>query len=176
MGLDLYIEARIREKKTGRILSSDPEDKYVPEDEKGFFEICWWCSSDFHDIRQEMIRISNRHAGTDYTDSDFVIPIPKNALRDIYAYLIKRSCLPADELFETLLDHMDCQDRNSYEKMNLINADKLHDLLWILEQIDHEDHILANPYEKHILVPDDQKLFEENPQACAWEFRIFNSY
>ncbi|MDE7319967.1 MAG: hypothetical protein K2N46_09560 [Lachnospiraceae bacterium] len=176
MGLDLYLEARIRDRKTGRILSSVPEDNYVSEDEKGFFEICWWCSSDFYDIRKEMIRISNRHAKTSYTDSDFIIPVPKTALRDIYAYLVTRACLPADEHFNTLPDHMEWQHRNSYEKMNLINAEKLHDLLWMLEQINHEDPIPANPYIEYILHPDDQRFFEKEPQACEWEFRIFNSY
>lgn len=36
MGLDLYIEARIREKKTGRIISSDMYEECTDNKDKGF--------------------------------------------------------------------------------------------------------------------------------------------
>ena len=102
MGLDLYIEARIKEKATGQVISSNKHEEYADEEDKGFFEICWWCSSSFSDVRVKMIEISNKHAGTDYIDSDFIIPIPQSALREIYAYLVSRSYLPDDEYFEVL--------------------------------------------------------------------------
>ncbi|MBD5159604.1 MAG: hypothetical protein HDT23_05105 [Ruminococcus sp.] len=94
MGLDLYIEALIREKKTGRVISNPYED--------GFFEVCWWCGHDFGDIIDKMIDICNRHMNTSYTDEDDEIPVPQSALRDIYALLVKRSYLPDDEYFEVL--------------------------------------------------------------------------
>lgn len=75
MGLDLYIEARIREKTTGRVISAGTEDRYAEDEDRGFFEICWWRGWIFADIRAELAAISNRHAGTHYTDSDFVIPV-----------------------------------------------------------------------------------------------------
>lgn len=36
MGLDLYIEARIKEKKTGRVISHSSDDPYVEEAARGF--------------------------------------------------------------------------------------------------------------------------------------------
>ena len=177
MGLDLYIEARIREKQTGRVISADPYEECVDEDDKGFFEICWWCSRAFFDIRSEMIRISNRYAGTGYTDSDFAIPVPQAALHDIYAYLVKRSCLHDEEHFEALPCETEWEERFSYEKANLLNADKLHDLLFILDSIKYSnafwtDHIIKD------CIPGtgDLMSLKTDPQAYEWEFRIFNSY
>ena len=177
MGLDLYIEARIREKKTGRFISSDQYEEYADEEDKGFFEICWWCSRAFYGIRSKMIEISNRHAGTDHTDSDFIIPVPQAALRDIYAYLVNRSCLSDDEHFEAIPCEVEWKERFSYEKMNLINAGKLHDLLWILDSIKHSNDFWADGIIKeHIPVTSDLISLKEDPQAYEWEFRIFNSY
>ena len=34
-----------------------------------------------------MIKIGNRHAGMEYTNADFRIPVPQSALRDIYAFI-----------------------------------------------------------------------------------------
>lgn len=176
MGLDLYIEARVREKKSGRVISFDAYEEYAAEEEKGFFEICWWCGWDFSDIRKKLIEISNRHAGTRHTDSDLLIPVPRSALRDIYAYLIKRCCLTGNEPFEIPPGSTEWQERNTYEKMNLVNANKLHDLLYTLDQIEHEHCVFGNLYKEHILNVDDQILLEEHPQDCEWEFRILNSY
>lgn len=177
MGLDLYIEARISEKKTGRFISSGMYEQYEDDDDKGFFEICWWCSWDFFDIRTKMIEISNKHAETNYTDSDLVIPIPQSALRDIYAYIVNRSYLPDDEYFEVLPPNNEWEERGSYEKMNLVNADKLHDFLWILNSIKYDNRIcLDYILKEHILSETDFLRFAENPQTYEWEFRILNSY
>ena len=70
MGLDLYIEARIKEKKTGRCVLVNPQVNRLFDEDEGFFEICWWCGGIFNDIREKMIEISNRYAGTNYTDLD----------------------------------------------------------------------------------------------------------
>ena len=174
MGLDLYIEARISEKKTGKVISSDEYGEYADDEDKGFFEICWWCSRDFCDIRAKMIEISNKYAGTNYTDSDFVVPIPQSALREIYAYIVKRSYLPDHEYFEALPCNIEWRERGTYEKMNLVNAEKLHDLLWTLNLIKYDNDICID--KKYIPDEKDLKLLKENPQAYEWEFRIFNSY
>lgn len=178
MGLDLYIEARIREKKTRRIISVSSGDEYVYEDDIGFFEICWWCSWIFEDIRAKMIEICNRHAGTHYSDSDNVIPIPQSALRDIYAYLVNRSFLPDDECLEVLPCNIEWEERNSYEIMNLQNAEKLHFVLYVLKSTEFANYIPVDYHsgKKYIPIENDLKLFGENPQAYEWEFRIENSY
>ncbi|MBQ2803525.1 MAG: hypothetical protein IJF07_06470 [Lachnospiraceae bacterium] len=177
MGLDLYIEARIRDKKTKRLISCDKCGEYVTDRDKGFFEICWWCSHLFEDVRVKMIEICNKHAKANYTYLDYVIPIPQTALREIQAYLVKRSYLPKEEEFEVLPCNIEWQERASYEKMNLVNANKLHDLLWTLQTIKYDNDICIENIEK-LCVPDekDRKHLKENPQAYEWEFRIFNSY
>lgn len=177
MGLDLYMEARIKEKKTGRIISSDIYEEYADDEDKGFFEICWWCSWVFCDIRSKMIEISNSYGGTDHTDSDLVIPVPQAALRDIYAYLVNRSCLPDEESFQAVPRETEWEERLTYEKMNLTNAGKLHDLLRILQSIKHSDAFWTEGMIKeHVPSASDLTSLEENPQAYEWEFRIFNSY
>lgn len=175
MGLDLYIEARIREKKTGQLISSGTDDKFIDDEDRGFFEVCWWSSWDFGDIRAKMIEISNKYAETAYTDSDFIIPVPQSALREIYAYIVNRSYLPDDEYFEVLPCNTEWAERSAYEIMNLTNAVKLHDLLHTLNSIKYDNDTMEYRPE---CIPDenDRKLFEEDPQAYEWEFRIFNSY
>ena len=74
-----------------------------------------------------MIAISNRYAGTHYTDADFIIPVPQTALREIYAYLVSRCYLADEEYLEVLACNIEWEERDAYEKMNLGNAQKLHD-------------------------------------------------
>ena len=147
MGLDLYIEARIREKKTRRIISVSSGDEYVYEDDIGFFEICWWCSWIFEDIRAKMIEIN-------------------------------RSFLPDDECLEVLPCNIEWEERNSYEIMNLQNAEKLHFVLYVLKSTEFANYISVDYHsgKKYIPIENDLKLFGENPQAYEWEFRIENSY
>ena len=40
MGYDLYIQARIKEKRTGRVISRGDSDDYTAEDDIVFFDIC----------------------------------------------------------------------------------------------------------------------------------------
>lgn len=174
MGLDLYIEARVIEEKTGRVISTDGNEEYTDDEDKGYFEICWWCSWVFSDIREKMIEISNKYAKNNYTDSEFVIPIPQEALREIYAYIVNRSYLSDDEHFEVLSGDTEWQIKSSYEKMNLINAEKLHDFIWTLESIKYDNGICID--EKYIADKNDLMHLKENPRAYKWEFRIYNSY
>lgn len=171
MSLDIYLEARIKEK-SGRCISSNINQEYY--DDEGFFEICSWHSRLFCDVRTRLIEISNAYAGTHYTDSDFVIPVPQSALREMYEYLIERAHLHDNEIFEVLEGGSEWIERGSYEKMNLCNAEKLHDLIWNLNLIQYENTILLDG----IYIPDkrDLALLEKNPAAYEWEFRICNSY
>ena len=75
MGHDLYIQARIREKRTERVISCGDSDDYAAQEDIGFFDICWWCGSPECDVRIRMIEICGSHGGADYTDSDLFIPI-----------------------------------------------------------------------------------------------------
>lgn len=128
----------------------------------------------FSDIRTKMIEISNKYAGTDYTVLDFVIPIPQSALREIYAYIVNRSCLSDDECFEVSPCDIEWEVRAGYEKTNLLNAEKLHDLLYMLNTKENDNTV--SMVGKYIFVKNDLKHLEENPKEYKWEFRIFNSY
>lgn len=178
MGLDLYIEARIREKTTGRVISAGTEDRYAEDEDRGFFEICWWRGWIFADIRAELAAISNRHAGTHYTDSDFVIPVPQSALREIYAHIVKRTCLAGDEKLEIPPCSSAWKERSAYEGMNLDNAGKLHRLLYVLDSIEYTNYIHVDDKTgaKYIPAQSDLKQFGGNPQAYVWDIRIDNSY
>lgn len=181
MGLDLYIEARIKEKKTGRVISHGSDDPYVEEAARGFFEICWWCGWDCCDIRDKMIEICNSHAGTGYTNSDFKIPIPSSALRDIYAYIVKRCYLPDDEPFGDVpyeTEVYEWTERRIYERANLTNADKLFGLIDILGEIKYNNDTSGywSLYKENIPNESDLRFFEDNPSAYEWEFRVWNSY
>lgn len=181
MGLDLYIEARIKEKETGRVISYGSDDPYVEEETRGFFEICWWCGWDCCDIRDKMIEICNSHAGTGYTNSDFKIPIPPSALRDIYAYIVNRCYLSDDEPFGDIQyeeEWYEWEERRTYERANLTNADKLFDLIRILEEIKYLKYMpdYRFLYKENISNESDLRRFVDNPLAYEWEFRIWNSY
>ena len=175
MGLDLYIEALIREKKTGKIISNPYKDGYAygKKQENGFFEVCWWCGHDFGDIIDKMIDICNRHMNTSYTNKDDEIPVPQSALREIYALLVKRSYLPDDEYFEVMPCNIEWEQRSSYEITNLINADKLHNIIYQLKCIEYYNDPVTSSY---IPNPEDRKAFEDNPQNYEWKFRIIISY
>ena len=51
MGLDLYIEARIINRKTQQHSSLRPEETSSAPAYKGFLELCWWCGWEFLDLR-----------------------------------------------------------------------------------------------------------------------------
>lgn len=181
MGHDLYIQARIKEKRTRRVISRGGSGDYGTEYDTGFFDICWWCGSPECDVRIKMIEICNSHEGTDYTDSDLFIPIPSSALRAVYAHVVNCCCFPKDKSFLDLTFEtkwMTPHDRNVYEKANLLNADKLHDLISTLDEIKYENKVsdVCFLYKKYIPDEKDLRLFYEIPLAYEWEFRIWNSY
>lgn len=174
MGLDLYIEALIKEKKTGRIISNPYPKKYAygQEWENGFFEVCWWCGHKFGDIIDNIIDICNSHMNTDYTNKNYEIPIPQSALRDIYALLVKRFYLPDDEEFEILPCNIEWEEHHSYEHDNLVNADKLSNIIYQLQCIEHYNDPIIDMY-----IPDseDKKAFNANPKNYEWQFRLLIS-
>lgn len=163
MGLDLYIEAKITEKATGRIISRDydfPDDNYI--------EICYWCSWSFEYIRDGLIEIANRYSENNYTSKDFEIPLPENALHEVYGYLLKSSFVSESEY--------KWSDSMSQEVSNVENACKLRRFIWGLECIKHSSVFILNEIANYIPDKNDWKNLNENPQAFEWKFRVFNSY
>lgn len=166
MGLDLYIEARIINRETGQVISHTKEDKYVCDADKGFFQICWWCGWEVLSLRKKIIEISNGYNHSDYNDSDLIIPIPQTALRKIYFHILNHAYLS---------DDTECgwETRDLYEITNLRNAEKLHDVIRNLHEIEYNNGIWI---EKSSCISDiDWNYFSNNPQNFRWEFRLFNS-
>lgn len=97
MGHDLYIQARIKEKRTGRVISRGDSDDYGTEDDTGFFDICWWCGSPECDVRIRMIEICGSHGGTDYTDSERICP-PENSSNLPHAHKLHDLIATLDEI------------------------------------------------------------------------------
>lgn len=174
MGLDVYIEARIKEKTTGRIISSNNNFEYDDNDDEGFFEVCSWCSRAFSDVRDGMINICNKYSDINYNRNDFVIPVPQIALREIYGYLLKRSYISELDAQYSENNDDDWLNKHCYENDNLYNAVKIHSLLAELERIKYEN--VTFDYSEFIPYKKDLMAFEKLPQSYDWEFRIFNSY
>lgn len=172
MSLDLTIDAKIFEKKTGRIISS--EDGWcigeADEDDKGFFVVCDWRGWVARDIRDELIRICSKYTSSDHSLADFYIPIKHPALREIYAYLLERACPPESESF----DEPAWAVRGYYETTNLDNAKKLHDLILLLDSIEHGNTVHLD--ERFFTDKDSMESSEKDPQGYEWDFRICNSY
>lgn len=181
MGHDLYFQARIKEKNTGRVISCGDNDDYEEKDAKGFFDICWWCGSPECDVRIKMIEICNCYGGTGYTDSDLMISVPPSALRAIYAHIVNCCYVPEDKPFQNIpyeTEWMDLYERNIYEKTNLLNAEKIHDLIAALDELKYEKKALrfCFLFQEHIPKESDLRDFENSPLDYEWEFRIWNSY
>lgn len=176
MGLDLYIEARIINRKTKQVISIRQEDSsYAPEN-KGFFELCWWCGSEFLDLRKKFIELCNKYNHSNYSASDLIIPIPQAALREIYLCILNDAYLPEKSRYEW--ERWNSAEntwemRDSYESMNLLNAAKLHDLIRNLHEIEYNNEIRMK---KDYILAEEWKNLTKNPRDYPWEFRIFNSY
>ena len=178
MGLDLYIEARIKEKARGTYISKDPQRFHMMNDDDAYFEICRWCGWDNENIRKRMIEICNEHGGTSYTEQDFSIPFPASALREICKYIFSCSCLLDEEEIEDFPIPPIHVTRHGHEKMNSINARKLYE---VIENLDYcikyeNEFCMYDKVAEFIPEKADRISIRENPQAYEWEFRIFNSY
>ncbi|MCR5608759.1 MAG: hypothetical protein K6G26_06815 [Lachnospiraceae bacterium] len=104
MGLDLYIEAKITEKATGRCITAP--HKHDPDYEEDlYFTVILMFGSDAYPIRNSWIDIINRHLNTSYGYDDLIIPIPQSALREICSCLYSYICLPESNRFE---HHIQC--------------------------------------------------------------------
>ena len=89
MGFDFSIQARIKDKSTGEVISGSYS---------GYEDICYWGSRIFLDHRAAIIEICNKYSDYQYSvESDPVI-VSRYALREICAYLFGRCCISDNEL------------------------------------------------------------------------------
>ena len=94
MGLDLYIEAKITEKATGRCITMpDTEEAWMslldPDYHQAcqYFTVLWMCGWSASAPRNSWIDIINRYLKTNYGYEDIVIPFPQSALREMCSCL-----------------------------------------------------------------------------------------
>jgi len=107
MGLDLYIEAKITEKATGRCISV-PNTKEIkdhwfkyddPDEDHKHFCILWMCGQKAAAVRNSWIDIINRYMNTNYNYNDLRIPFPQTALREMCSCLFSYGITPEDNRF-----------------------------------------------------------------------------
>ena len=166
MGFDFDIDARIRHRETGEILSADSQFQSPSAD--GYVDICSWMSRMFLDHRAAIIGICNQYSDKTFSIFSYAIPVPKAALRPICAYLYSRCCVP-----DTEPELQNWNYRQSYEATNLPRAENLHELIVAMDCIAAENKDCGAG---EMLIPDMEKRtrFQENPQDYEIEFMIFN--
>lgn len=158
MGLDLYIEAKITEKATGRCISV--YDNSYSENSKAFkghiknreedeeydwFGVVWTFGDNARRLRNSWIEIINRYMKTEYLNKDFIIPLPQSALREICSSTFSYACLPEENRFadgtecgfwdieqrekENNIPYSVCDSEDTYRKWDYLSGSENHFLL-----------------------------------------------
>lgn len=196
MGLDLYIEAKITEKATGKCITYEKRNFM----DNGYFCLICWDGFSFASLRNSLIEIANRYSKKHYTFNDYIIPFPQSALREICSCILSFACTPEEYRFELETErgywdieqrtennntpykteqhyeHISWDDKQSEENSNFENGNKLRQFIYELERITYENKFCSDDIDKYIYDKKDFIKFSENPQAYEWKFRIFNSY
>ena len=167
MSPELYIEAKITEKATGRCITV-PADGTESEDALYFACLRIWISG-IYPLRNSWIDILNRHLHTAYPYSETVIPVPQTALREMCSCLYSYCCTPEANRFSP--DIMTCGfwdaatreqetgraytipnahtrnkifwDMQNWEENYGSAADLLYDLIELLERIHYENRYIS---------------------------------
>lgn len=106
MGLDVYLEARITERVTGRCISIS-DRAYGAHGSSAAFRtedcdwvtIFWTFSSSAVPLRNSWIDIVNRYGKTAYSYEDIEMPVPQAALREMCSCLLSYACTPESNRF-----------------------------------------------------------------------------
>ena len=202
MGLDLFLKAKISTKETGEVISGRkyPDDappySQMSKEDKEYFdfeydqiELCWWCGRSNSYICDEILKICNKASGTDYKNTDYEIPVKEQCLRDIYGFLVKNSYNKKNSISFDLGGV--CAGLWN-ERINLLNAKKLNDILFTLEWIKNKNKL---PYLEEYINETEESVstnfllnkiyfknetfynkFLNDPQNYVWEFIFHNSY
>ena len=160
MGLDVYIDATIKEKATGRIISYDPD--YPPDKQITIFHFDGW---DAAPVMRSWIEIINRYGGTHYTRHDNSMPFPQTALREMCSCLLSYCCVPEENRYQWDLDtgfwdiekreqwhnalykeeqqysHIEWESFYYTENTFLTLGRVLREIIWMLDQIHYENKI-----------------------------------
>lgn len=158
MGLELYIDATIKETTTGRIISFDPAYSYNKS-----FHIFWFDGWDAAPVRRSWIEIINRYGGTHYTEEDNLIFFPQTALREMCSCLLSYCCVPEENRYQLNLEtgfwdsgkreqrhgtpyktekrysHIEWNVNYCTENTFLTLSMVLREIIWMLDQIHYEN-------------------------------------
>lgn len=179
MGLDVYIDAIIKEKATGRIISYNPA--YPSEKSITIFYFDGWNAAP---VLHSWIEIINRYGGTHYTRHDNSMPFPQTALREMCSCLLSYCCVPEENRYQWNLEtgfwesnereqrrgipyssdqqfsHIDYDEYYYTENTFLTLARVLREIIWMLDQIHYENKF--DPLSEYRGLPEDYKwVFEK---------------
>ncbi|MBR3417741.1 MAG: hypothetical protein IKG82_03535 [Oscillospiraceae bacterium] len=108
MGLDLYLEARITEKATGRCISAcDPSytESPLPDPDDldplagQYFCVLWLGTADAYAVRRSWVEIINRNLKRDVREDEPDIPLLQSALREMCSCLYSYGMSPESSRF-----------------------------------------------------------------------------
>ena len=176
LSFDFDISVRIKDKRTGDIISGPKVIPAPASDYAGYEEICWWVSSLFLDLPPAIFRICGKNMGKQYlleegAEGNAYTSVPRVALREICSYIFSRSCVPDSELTE----ERSCSWWEGYEVTNQAKAEELKDFLWSLEYIENRNED-AGIAEKFITDLKKREEFKSNPQGYEFEFMLNYHY
>lgn len=127
MGLDLYIEAKITEKTTGRCITV-PNTKNVKDhwfdtdtsvrEEYQYFCVLYMCGHNAAVVRNSWIDIINRYMDKNYSNEDRFIPFPQSALRELCSCLFSYGMTTEDDRFISDIEHGYWNDVQRNKKNN----------------------------------------------------------
>ncbi|SFW22068.1 hypothetical protein [Ruminococcus flavefaciens] len=178
MSFDFDISVRIKEKRTGDIISGPKviSASENPSFYSGFVEVCWWNSSIFMDLPPAIFRICGKYMEKQYPleegmEGNLYTIVPRIAMREVCSYIYSRCYVLDSELTE----ERDWSWRDAYEVTNIARVEKLRDLLSSLDYVDHRNQEcgIAEDYIGNLQKKEE---FKSNPQGYEFEFMLDYHY
>ena len=177
MSFDFDISVRIKDKRTGDIISGPKVIPAPASDYAGYEEICSWCSSMFCNLPPAICKIVSKYTGEQYpleegVEGNATIFVPRAAMREICSYIYSRCCVLDSDLNTKERDY---RWRDGYEETNIAVVKKLRDLLTSLDYVDHRNQS-CEIEEDYIGDPRKREEFKSNPQGYEFEFMLDYHY
>ncbi|MBQ8966555.1 hypothetical protein [Ruminococcus sp.] len=159
MGYQLYIEARIKERASGKVVSL--HNKKDPCDE--WLTIGWTCGRDAYPMTEALVEVINRYSDRQYDlEQDHEIYFPQKALREMCSCILSHACFPESGRYtrspehfwyeknrggknnityieKTEDDFVDWDDMQGQEMNSLTMGNSLLELIWFLEKVHYEN-------------------------------------
>ena len=177
MSFDFDISVRIKDKRTGDIISGPKVIPAPASDYDGYEEICSWNSSIFLDLPPAICSIVSKYTEKQYpleegAEGNATVFVPRAAMREICSYIYSRCCVLDSELNT---EEKDWLWRDGYEVTNIDRVEKLRDLLSSLDYVDHRNQS-CEIEDDYIGDLRKREEFKSNPQGYEFEFMIDYHY